>query len=54
MSSNSSFYTILFHALIQLYSPGAGADSPRGHNFDVNRKALLSYQFVASFKEMSI
>ena len=45
-----------FHDLIHVYSSeaGAGADSPRGHNFDVNRKALLPYPFVASFKETSI
>ena len=32
---------------------GAGADSPRGQNFDVNRTALSFYPFVASFKEIS-
>ena len=44
---------IFFHDLIHVYSPGAGADSPRGQNFDVNRKVLSLYPFVASFKEMS-
>ena len=29
------------------------ADSPRGQNFDINRKALLLYPFVAGFKEIS-
>ena len=35
-------------------SPGAGVDSPRGQNFDVNKKALSLYLFVASFKEISL
>ena len=35
-------------------TPGAGADSPRGQNFDVNRKALSLYPFVASFKNISL
>ena len=34
--------------------PGAGADSPQGTHFNVNRKALLLYPFVASFKEISL
>ena len=37
---------------LHVYSPGAGA-APRGQNFDVNRKALSHYPFVASFKEIS-
>ena len=40
--------------LIHVYSPMAGADSPKGHNFDVNRKALSLYPFTASFKEISL
>ena len=44
----------LFHDLIHVYSPWAGADSPKGQNFDVNRKGLSLYPFVASFKEMSL
>ena len=32
----------------------AGVDSPQGQNFDVNRKALSLYPFVASFKEISL
>ena len=43
-----------FHDEIHVYSPGAGADSPRGQNFDVHRKALSLFQFVASFKEISL
>ena len=45
---------IFFHDLIHVYSPGTGADSPRGQNFDVNGKALSLYPFVASFKEISL
>ena len=33
---------------------GQGQTAPRGQNFDVNRKALLLYPFVASFKEISL
>ena len=45
----------LFHDFIHVYSPGAGAgaDSPRGQSFDVNRNVLLLHSFVASFKQMS-
>ena len=31
-----------------------GQKAPRGQNFDVNRKALSLYLFVASFKEISL
>ena len=44
----------LFYDLIHVYSPGAGADRPRGQNLDINRKALSLYPFVASFKEISL
>ena len=43
-----------FHNLIHVYSPGQGKTAPRGQNFDVNRKALSLYLFVASFKEISL
>ena len=33
---------------------GQGQTAPRGQNFDVNRKALSLYTFVASFKEISL
>ena len=33
---------------------GQGQTAPRGQNFDVNRKAISLYQFVASFKEISL
>ena len=35
-------------------APGQGQTAPRGQNFDVNRKALSLYSFVASFKEISL
>ena len=35
-------------------APGQGQTAPRGQNFDVNRKALSLYPFVASFKENSL
>ena len=35
-------------------APGQGQTAPRGQNFDVNRKALSLYPFVASFKEISL
>ena len=38
--------------LYMYIAPGQGA--PRGQNFDVNRKALSLYPFVASFKEISL
>ena len=33
---------------------GQGQTAPRGQNFDVNRKALSLYPFVASFKKISL
>ena len=35
-------------------APGQGQTAPRGQNFDVNRKALSLYPYVASFKEISL
>ena len=35
-------------------APGQGKTAPRGQNFDVNRKTLSLYPFVASFKEISL
>ena len=32
-------------------APGQGQSAPRGQNFDVNRKALSLYSFVASLKK---
>ena len=34
--------------------PGQGQTAPRAQNCDVNRKALSLFQFVASFKEISL
>ena len=34
-------------------APGQGQTAPRVQKFDVNRKALSLYPFVASFKEIS-
>ena len=39
-----------FHDLINVYSPGAGADAPRGQNVDV----LSLRSFVTSFKKISL
>ena len=33
---------------------GQGQTTPRGQKFDVNRKALSLYPFVASFKEIPL
>ena len=44
----------LFHALIPVYRPGAGADNPYGTNIDVNRTALSLYPFAATFKEIPL
>ena len=35
-------------------APGQGQTATRGKNFDINRKALSLYPFVASFKEISL
>ena len=35
-------------------APGQGQTAPRGQTFDVNRKALSLYPFVASFKQISL
>ena len=34
-----------------IYSPGQGQTNPLGQNFNVNRKALSFWSFVASFKK---
>ena len=46
------FYTVFLMILYMYIAPGQGQTAPRGQNFDVNRKALSLYQFVASFKEI--
>ena len=40
--------------LFMYIAPGQGQTAHRGQNFDVNRKALSLYPFVASFKEISL
>ena len=40
------------HGLLHVYSPGAEADSPEGHHFDVNKKALSLYPFVTIKKNL--
>ena len=46
------FHTyFFFHDLIHYIAPGQGQTAPRGQKFDVNRKALSLYPFVASFKK---
>ena len=52
--SSLILYKKNFHDFTHVYSPEAGANSPRGQSFDVNRKILSFYPFVASFKEMSL
>ena len=38
--SFKSDFIQFFHDFIHVYSPGAGAVSPRGQNFDVNKNVL--------------
>ena len=35
-------------------APGQGQTASRGQSFDVNRKAVSFYPFVASFKEIPL
>ena len=51
---NVWFYTIFFMILYMYIALEQGQTAPRGQSFDVNRKALSLYPFVASFKEMSL
>ena len=43
-----------FHDLIHVYSPGAGANSPKGAKFWCQQKGLILYLFVAHFKEIAL
>ena len=52
MSLKSDF-THFFYDLKHVYSSGQGQTAPGGQTFDVNRKALTLYPFVASFKNIS-
>ena len=49
-------YSIHFFSLFNTctWPRDRGRQPPRGQNFDDNKKALLLYPFVASFKEMSL
>ena len=41
--------------ILHMYiAQGQGQTTPRGQTFDVNRKALSLYPFVAGFKEISL
>ena len=40
--------------LYMYIAPGQGQTSPRGQSFDVNRKVLSFYPFIASFKEIPV
>ena len=50
----NSFFFFFFMILYMYITPGQGQKAPRGQNFDVNRKALSLYPFVASFKDISL
>ena len=52
--SLKSDFKHFFHDFIHVYSPRAGADSPRGQSFDVNRNVLSLHSFVARLKKMSL
>ena len=54
MSLKSDFIRFFFMILDMYIVPGMGQTAPRGQNFDVNKKALSLYQFVVSFKEISL
>ena len=40
--------------LYMYMTPGQGLTAPLGQNFEVNRKTLSLYPFVANFKEISL
>ena len=54
ISLKSDFIHFFFIILYMFIAPGQGQTAHKGHNFDVNRKALSLYPFVASFKEISL
>ena len=45
-------WKMILYIFFSWYSPRAGVHSPRGQNYDVNRKALSLYPFVSSFKSL--
>ena len=52
--SLKSDFMQFFLDFIHVYSPGAGADSPQGQSFNVNRTVLSFHLFDASFKKMPL
>ena len=54
ISLKSDFIQFFFMISYMYIAPGQGQTVPRGQNFDVNRKALSLYPFVASFKKISL
>ena len=52
--SLKSDYIHFFMISFMYIAPGQGQTAHRAQNFDVNRKALSLYPFVASFKEISL
>ena len=56
--SKSSLWILIlytfFNYSIHVYSPGTWVDKPLGQNFDVNRKLLPLWPFVASLKKISL
>ena len=54
MSLKPDFIQFFFMTEYMYIAPGQGQTAPRRQNFDVNRKALLLYPFVASFKDISL
>ena len=47
-------WSLILYIFSWFYQRGRGRQPPWGQNFDVNRKALSFYPFVASFKEISL
>ena len=54
MSLKTDSISFFFMILYVYIAPGQGQTVPRGQYFDVNRKALSIYPFLASFKEISL
>ena len=54
MSLKSDFIQLFFMIKYMYIAPGQRQTAPRGQNFDVNRKALSFYPFVASLKKISL
>ena len=54
MSFKSDFIHFSFMIQYMSIAPEQGQTAPRGQHFDVNRKALSLYPFVASFQEISL